>query len=115
MGTIALLRQTYYDSQWYTNTPHDEYTMSLEAFGTLQELHQFFEVGDVLDMLRADKIAKEFVMEYLIKTGGVEYQRLADVKATVASLLVTPMFLQFSDLATPAEARSVTLARTSIG
>src|SRR3546814_11424141 len=56
MGTIALLRQTYYDSQWYTNTPHDEYNMSLEAFGKLQELPQFFEVGDVLDMLRADKI-----------------------------------------------------------
>src|SRR3546814_13220520 len=111
MGTIALLRQTYYDIQWYTNTPHDEYNMSLEAFGKLQELPQFFEVGDVLDMLRADKIAKEFVKEYIIKTGGDEYQRLADVKATGASLIVPLMFPKVYDVDDPADARNVTLAQ----
>ncbi|MGV3762381.1 amidohydrolase family protein [Parapedobacter sp.] len=110
MGTIALLRQTYYDSQWYTKQ-HDEYNMSLEAFGRLQALPQFFEVDDVLDVLRADRIAKEFGTHYIIKTGGNEYQRLADVKATGASLIVPLVFPKVYDVEDPADARNVTLAQ----
>src|SRR3546814_7692508 len=62
-------------------------------------------------MLRADKIAKEFVKEYIIKTGGDEYQRLADVKATGASLIVPLMFPKVYDVEDPADARNVTLAQ----
>jgi len=110
MGTIALLRQTYYDSQWYTNQ-QEEYNISLEAFGKLQALPQFFEVDDVLDVLRAAKIAKEFGKEYIIKTVGNEYQRLADIKATGASLIVPLVFPKAYDVEDPAEARNVTLAQ----
>ena len=110
MGTIALLRQTYYDSQWYANQ-QDEYNLSLEAFGRLQALPQFFEVADVLDILRAHKIADEFGKEYIIKTTGNEYQRLDDVKATGASLIVPLVFPKVYDVADPADARNVTLAQ----
>ncbi|WP_262245710.1 amidohydrolase family protein [Parapedobacter soli] len=110
MGTIALLRQTYYDSQWYT-TQHEEYNISLEAFGKLQNLPQFFEVDDVLDVLRADKIAKEFGKSYIIKAGGNEYQRLEDVRATGASLIVPLVFPKVYDVEDPADARNVTLAQ----
>lgn len=110
MGTIALIRQTYYDSQWYANQD-EEYNISLEAFGKLQDLPQFFEVEDVLDVFRADKIAKEFGKEYIIKTVGNEYQRLADVKATGASLIVPLVFPKAYDVEDPADARNVTLAQ----
>ncbi|GGH04579.1 periplasmic amidohydrolase [Parapedobacter pyrenivorans] len=110
MGTIALLRQTYYDSQWYA-TQQKEYNMSLEAFGKLQSLPQFFEVDDVLDIFRADQIAKEFGKSYIIKTGGDAYQRLADIKATNASLIVPLDFPKAYDVEDPADARNVTLAQ----
>lgn len=110
MGTIALLRQTYYDSQWYA-TQQDEYNISLEAFGKLQSLPQFFEADDLLDILRANKIAKEFGKSYIIKSGGNEYQRLADVKATNASLIVPLNFPKAYDVEDPADARNVTLAQ----
>ena len=110
MGSIALLRQTYYDSQWYT-TQHDEYNMSLEAFGRLQALPQFFEVDDVLDLLRAHRIAEEFGQQYIIKTGGNEYQRLAEVKATGANLIIPLVFPKVYDVEDPADARNVTLAQ----
>ena len=110
MGTIALIRQTYYDSQWYAKQD-EEYNISLEAFGKLQDMPQFFEVEDVLDVFRADKIAKEFGKEYIIKTVGNEYQRLADVKATGASLIVPLAFPKAYDVENPADARNVTLAQ----
>lgn len=110
MGTIALLRQTYYDSQWYEKQ-EDEYNLSLEAFGKLQALPQFFEVDDMLDLLRADKIAKEFGKSYIIKAGGNEYQRIADIKATNASLIIPLNFPTAYDVEDPTDARNVTLAQ----
>ncbi|SEL30371.1 amidohydrolase family protein [Parapedobacter koreensis] len=110
MGTIALIRQTYYDGQWYAKQ-QDEYNISLEAFNKLQSLPQFFEVDDMLDVLRADKIAKEFGKSYIIKAGGNEYQRIADIKATNASLIVPLNFPKAYDVEDPADARNVTLAQ----
>lgn len=110
MGSIALLRQTYYDSQWYARQK-EEYNISYEAFSRLQSLPQFFEVDDMLDIFRVDKIAKEFGVHYIIKTSGNEYQRLSDVKATNASLIVPLSFPKAFDVEDPADARNVTLAQ----
>lgn len=110
MGSIALLRQTYYDSQWY-GKQEQEYNISLAEFGRLQNLPQFFEVDDVLDVLRADKVAKEFGKRYIIKTGGNEYQRLNDVKATGASLIVPLNFPKAYDVEDPNDARNISLAQ----
>ncbi|WP_028296382.1 amidohydrolase family protein [Olivibacter sitiensis] len=110
MGSIALLRQTYYDSQWYGNQK-EEYNISLAEFGRLQNLPQFFEVDDVLDLLRADKIGKEFGKNYVIKAGGNEYQRLDEVKATGASLILPLNFPKAYDVEDPNDARNISLAQ----
>jgi len=56
MGSIALLRQTYYDAQWYKSKPDGEGSnLSLQAFNDLQGLPQFFEGGDKWADLRAVK------------------------------------------------------------
>ena len=71
MGVIALLRQTYLDAQWYTKTNGGrEYNISLDAWNKLQSLPQIFEVSDKLSVLRADKIGKEFGINYIVKTKG---------------------------------------------
>ena len=77
MGMIALLRQTYLDGRWYERRGRaEERNLSLEAWGQLQRLPQFFAVGDKLEALRALEIAEEFDRDYLLIGAGDEYQRL---------------------------------------
>jgi len=110
MGSIALLRQTYYDAQWYSKQK-EEYNISLENFNKQQNLPQIFEADGWQNVLRADKIAKEFGKSYIIKSGGDEYQRINAIKATGASLIVPINFIKAYDVEDPAEARNVTLAQ----
>ena len=73
MGSIALLRQTYLDAQWYKNRPATEGTnLSLQAWIDNQSLPQVFDAGDKWNDLRAVKIANEFGVQYIIKGGGNE-------------------------------------------
>ena len=87
MGSIALLRQTYYDAKWY-KTQNTEKNLTLEAFNNALALPTIFEVHDKLSIMRAHKIAKEFNANYIVKGVGDEYQRLADIKATNSSLII---------------------------
>jgi imidazolonepropionase-like amidohydrolase len=89
MGCISLLRQTYLDAEWYAKGGNkEEENLSLDAWLGLAAQPQIFETGDKLDLLRAHNLAKEFGQKYLIKTQGNEYQRIAEVKATGATLIV---------------------------
>jgi imidazolonepropionase-like amidohydrolase len=87
MGSIALLRQTYYDTKWY-KTQNSEKNITLEAFNNALALPTIFEVHDKLSVMRANKIAKEFNTNYIVKGAGDEYQRLAEIKATNSSLII---------------------------
>lgn len=110
MGSIALLRQTYYDAQWY-GKQKEEYNISLEEFNKQQNIPQIFEADGWQNVLRADKIAKEFGKQYIIKSGGDEYQRIAAVKATGASLIVPLTFSKAYEVDDTIENRSITLAQ----
>jgi len=110
MGSIALLRQTYYDAQWY-GKQKDEYNISLDEFGKQQLMPQIFEVDGWQNILRADKIGKEFGKKYIIKSTGDEYQRINEVKATGASLIIPLTFPKAYDVEDPAEARNITLSQ----
>jgi len=110
MGSIALLRQTYYDAQWY-GKQKDEYNISLDEFGKQQTIPQIFEVDGWQNILRASKIGKEFGKSYIIKSTGDEYQRINEVKATGASLIIPLTFPKAYDVEDPAEARNVSLSQ----
>ncbi len=96
MGSIALLRQTYYDARWYqqasTNPLDAEYNISLDAFNKEQSLPQVFEVCDKYAVLRADRLAKEFGVQYIIKGNGDEYQRVQEIAATKMPLILPVNF-----------------------
>jgi imidazolonepropionase-like amidohydrolase len=110
MGSIALLRQTYYDGQWYAKQ-EEEYNISLDAFNKQQTLPQIFEVEGWQNILRADKIGKEFGKQYIFKSTGDEYQRIPAIKATGASLIIPLSFTKAFDVEDPAEARNITLTQ----
>ncbi|HEV2354285.1 MAG TPA: amidohydrolase family protein, partial [Puia sp.] len=111
MGSIALLRQTYLDGQWYKTQPkHEGTNLSLEAWNSEQSLPQIFEGGDKWQDLHGDRIGKEFGVQYIIKGGENEYQRIADIAATRASFIVPVNFPQAMDVGDPDKARFVSLA-----
>lgn len=106
MGTIALLRQTYLDAQWYKGLKEKkEYNISLEAWNNTQSLPQIFDAnGDWENVLRADKVGDEFGVQYIIKTNGTEYQRIDEVKNTKAKIITTLNFPKAFDVEDPFKA-----------
>lgn len=118
MGSIALLRQTYNDAAWYKNNPEaaakEGFNITLKYFNSNQTLPQIFDVQDrgvdLWNIMRADRIGDEFGVQYILKTTGKEYQRIKEVAATKAPLIVTLNFPQAQDVEDPNDARMVSLA-----
>ncbi len=111
MGAIALLRQAYYDAKWYASAKEKEYNISLEKWNEIQNLPQFFETGNRLDMLRADKIGDEFGVQYIFRGGGDEYLRIDAVKKTGGAVLLPVSFPKPYDVSDPYDAEELSLAQ----
>lgn len=110
MGSIALLRQTYFDADWYKNSGYKtERNLSLESFLQLQQFPSFFETDDKWNVLRADKIGDENNVQYIFKGSGNEYQQLEDIKNTKGSFIIPLNFPGPMDLIDPLLARQVPL------
>jgi len=110
MGTIALLRQTYYDAQWYKNAKEKkEYNLSLEAWNNTQSLPQFFDAGDWENILRADKVGDEFGVQYIIKGNGTEYQRIDELKNTKARIITSLNYPKAYEVEDPYKALAVSM------
>lgn len=111
MGAIALLRQTYLDAQWYKSRPAEEgVNLSLQAWNDNQGLPQIFDANDKWNVLRADRVGDEFGVQYIIKAGGNEYQRIKEIAATKATFIVPLNFPQAMDVEDPGDARFVSLS-----
>ncbi|MCX6290304.1 MAG: amidohydrolase family protein [Bacteroidetes bacterium] len=112
MGAIALLRQTYYDAQWYSNGGYKkEFNISLDAWNATQSLPQIFDAGDKQNEFRADKIGDEFSKKFIIKGAGDEYQRISEIKAMNDALIVPLNFPEAYDLSDPYDAINISLSQ----
>ncbi|MBL7949233.1 MAG: amidohydrolase, partial [Bacteroidia bacterium] len=110
MGSIALLRQTWYDARWYKEGGNKkEYNITLESFNRNLELPQWFEAGDKQNELRVARIGKEFGVNFLIKGSGDEYERAAELKAAGCRLIVPVAFPDAYDLSDPYDALGISL------
>jgi len=108
MGSIALLRQTYMDASWYKSS--QTFTdLSLDSWISQQSLPQIFEANDKLNVLRVDAVGDEFGVQYIIKGGGDEYQRISEIKSTKASLIIPVNFPKAYDVADPIDANNISL------
>lgn len=107
-GIIALLRQVNYDAQWYKQLPpgyfHDD---GLEAYTSNLILPQVFEVENKLEVMRADRIGKEFGINYIIKGGGDEYQALDEIKKAGNKFIIPVSFPEAPDVKDPYDAATV--------
>jgi imidazolonepropionase-like amidohydrolase len=109
-GSIALLRQTFYDAQWYKqNQNKTEYNISLDAFNKLQPLPAFFEANDKYNAMRAANIGKEFGIKFIVKGGGNEYQRINDIQNTFLKFIIPVNYPEALDVEDPYDAEQVSL------
>ncbi len=93
MGSISLMRQTFYDANWYAdvwqfynrNKDKTESPQVDRALGTLaEELNSnkpfCFETKQELMALRVKKLSDEFGLNFWLKGSGYEYRRLNEIK-----------------------------------
>ena len=111
MGSIALLHQTYLDAEWYEQGSKIEYNRSLESWNELQDLPQFFEVSNKIDILRAWEIADEFEIDYIFFGAGDEYQRVDEIAETGFALVLPLDFPDAYDVSNPYAAEMVSLQK----
>lgn len=110
MGSIALLRQTFLDGQWYKNKPAAEGTnLTLQAWNNNLMQPQIFEANDKWNDMRADRIGDEFGVQFIIKAGQNEYQRIDDIKSTKASFILPLNFPVAPDVEDNNDARFISL------
>ncbi|MEO5787925.1 amidohydrolase family protein [Gelidibacter sp.] len=88
MGSMALLRQFYYDADWYAKGNSKTKDLSIEALNNNKSLVQIFEAGSRANVLRADKVGDLFNIQYVILGGGDEYERMAEIKAMNAPMII---------------------------
>jgi len=109
MGTLALLRQMYSDSDWYAKGNSTTKDRSLEALNANKGMVQIFEAKDKGHALRADKIGDANGIQYTILGGGNEFERIAEIKATNAKYIIPIDFPEAYDVSDPYQAGYVSL------
>ncbi len=110
MGSMALLRQMYYDADWYAKGNVDTKDRSLEALNSNKDLVPIFEGGNKGNVIRADGIGDKFGIQYAIVGGGDEYETVSDIKATGARLILPLNFPDAFDVSNPYAATYISLA-----
>lgn len=110
MGSIALLRQAFYDLNYYKFHPEAPLgKQSMEAWLNADKLPSFFKVNDKWDILRAEKIAHEFKRKWVYLTTGDEYAIADKLKEINASLVVPLNFPKAFDINDPYTARNLSI------
>ena len=111
MGSVALLRQTHYDAQYYASVPDpDGFNATLVAFNDQRRLPAIFEVRDRLRALLADEVGKELGFDFIIRGNGDENQRAAELAAAGARFVLPLDFPDAYDVEDPHAALDVRLA-----
>ena len=101
MGAMALLRQVYYDAEWYAKGLSKNNDLALDAFNRNKKLVQIFDAGGKQNDLRADKIGDQFGVQYTIVGGGDEYEDIEEIKATNATYIIPINFRKAYDVSNP--------------
>jgi imidazolonepropionase-like amidohydrolase len=106
MGSIALLRQSYYDAQWHKQQK-EQSNLTLDALLSQMGMLSIFEASNQLDILRAAQIKDEFKLNYIVKTTGDEYRNLDAIKQTGIPLIVPVNFPKPYSIQSPLDAQLI--------
>jgi imidazolonepropionase-like amidohydrolase len=121
MGSIALLRQTLSDGQWYGRSQvaiNNDATLAssapqpsrvLAAVFAQRALPMWFDTQNELQALRCLKIAAEFSRTPVLVGSGMEFRRLQAIVNSGAALVVPLQLPDVPDVSTASAADRVTL------
>ena len=92
MGAMALIRQLYYDADWYSQGTSESKDLALESVINNRKLPKLFDANDKLNVYRAAKISEEFDLEFVIKGSGKEYENVRELKKFNNKLIIPVNF-----------------------
>ncbi|NCA22296.1 MAG: amidohydrolase, partial [Crocinitomicaceae bacterium] len=110
MGSIALLRQAFYDLKYYSENQVDEAAVSLEKWNNTLKLPSFFKTDDKWEILRAAKIANEFSQNFNYIGSGNEYLATKELKKLNSTLVIPINFPEAYEVKDPYIARQIPLS-----
>jgi hypothetical protein len=122
MGAIALIRQTFYDAQWYKQAhasyatrpqgqQRPETNKSLEALSKALDVRLPFvvEVTDEHFFIKTTEIGQEFGLNLWIRGSGYEYRRLDAIAATRVPVILPLNFPPPPAVDAPEDAMNLSL------
>jgi imidazolonepropionase-like amidohydrolase len=123
MGTVALMKQTFMDAEWYGRAwgAHEtsgrallppETSEALLALGRAVKGQQpvFFETDSEEEYLRAYKLAQEYKLVPWFRGSGQEYRLIDVLKGRTQPLVVPLIFPDAPNVSSPEAAVNVSLA-----
>jgi len=120
MGSIALIRQTLLDADWYRRA-HEAYRLDPEqpapevnaALATLAANAGplVFETGDELSLLRAARIGEEFSLPMVYVGSNGEYRWIEQIAALGRPIILPPRLPEAPEVDTFGQQLDVTLAQ----
>lgn len=96
MGTLALIRQTFYDARFYNSHPESEFQPALAALKTNATF--LFEPRSALMVDQATRIAKEFGLRSVQLSSGQEWRRPELAEASKSGFIVPLNFPEIPKL-----------------
>ncbi len=120
MGAVALLRQAFLDAAWYKQvwsaykaTPQldrPDQNIALQVLGDAIDSQPFLiDAANDRMAVRADRFAREFSIDAIIRGSGREYRQIDEIVATKRPYLLPVAFPDAPDVKTVDAARDVTL------
>jgi imidazolonepropionase-like amidohydrolase len=110
IGAIALVRQTFYDAQWYERqgVAIDEKNMSLQRLNDRREATKIFELNNALSYRNVIGIGEEFSMDFIMIGTGSEYKLVEEIPSNTRFVLPIN-YPKSYDVSDPYSARMVSL------
>ncbi len=120
MGATALLRQSLYDAQWYSDAwnayrarpdlPRPETNVALDALALAATADSFVvDAPNERMAVRAEQIAQEFSLQIILRGSGREYRAVEEIAAAGRPILVPIDFPDPPEVDDATAARDVTL------
>ncbi len=110
MGSIALLRQAFYDAAFYASHAQRE-NNALKALNDQKSGVQFFDTRDKLEIQRAQKIGEEFNIQFVYLGSGNEYDIVNELKIKKPTLVLPIDFPEAYDVKNPYVSRQIPLSQ----
>ncbi len=110
MGSIALIRQTLLDAEWY-GLQNEQTNISYNAINNQTTLPKIFSINHELDFARAYNIGDEFEIDFIIKGNGKEYSEVDNIKMFNLPIIIPINFPKAYDVSNPETSRNITLKK----